>query len=176
MKHARGMGRLVVMVGLLLGTFVGATRANGGVPTVNVTGKWVLMVTDTTHMCSWKGPMVLSQTGMDFVGSATLQLVSGVGCPNMFMSDIEGMVSGGGSGFFIEFGFATGPLGEVLFRGTVAEDGQSAMGEWEDDAEGTWSALKLPAQGVPALSGVALGVLMTLLAGAGVVLVHRRGA
>ncbi len=175
MKHAQSASRFLVMTWLLLGVFVVPVRASSGV-VPDVTGTWALMVTDTVDNCIWKGPMLLTQSGMDFTGSCMLDLVSGDKCSSMINGTIMGSIGGSGSGFTIDFGLASGAFGMVTFSGIVSVDGQSASGMWttNDNASGTWSADKQPAQVAPAMSAVALMTLMALLTVVGVLYARRR--
>ncbi len=162
--------------GLLLLAFAIAPTATRAA-TVDVTGTWNLRVNDPTDGCTWAGQMFLTQTGTDFTGSATLDLVAGSGmCIPVINGTLEGSISGSGSGFIIDFGLASGSFGTAMFTGTVSDDGQSAMGEFSNNASGTWSADKVPAHPAPTLGGLALAALFGLLTVAGVVSVRRRAA
>ncbi len=177
MKQMRGARRLLAMAWLLLPVSVIAGPTILNALSVNLTGTWALMVTDTGNGCMWKGPMFLTQTGMDFTGSCTLDLVTpSSGCPAMLSGNIAGSISGSGSGFAINFGLASGSFGTVSFTGIVSDDGQSASGSWENTDSGTWSAEKQAAQAAPALSGAGLALLFGLLLAAGVVRARRRAA
>ncbi len=177
MKHAHSASRFLVIAWLLLGVSVVALPANG-LPIPNLTGTWTLVVTETSgaSMCVWKGPMLLTQTGMDFTGSVMLDFVSGGECLSTIDGTIMGSIGGSGSGFTIDFGLASGPFGMANFTGTVTDDGQSASGMWttNDNASGTWSADKQPAQVAPAMSAVALVVLGGMLTVVGVVRARHR--
>ncbi len=153
---------------------------------VDLTGVWDLTVTRNQKMvaplgsesppaCRWRGLMTLLQTGSDFTGSIDLSRVLGTDCPTMLTGTVEGSVSGSGSGFFINFGLASGQFGQVSFEGLVSEDGQSANGTWSNTASGTWLALRHHVA-APALSAIAAAALFALLTVAGVICVRRRQA
>ena len=173
MSHTQSASRFLVVALSLLWVSVVAVPTTVSAMSVNVTGKWMLMVDDTEHGCMWKGPMSLTQTGMDFAGMAMLNSVSDSGCASMINGTIRGSISGTGSGFFISFGLASGDFGMVNFGGTLTDDGLMASGSWENTASGTWSAEKEVSQ-APALSHVALAILFGLLTVVGVGYARRR--
>jgi len=160
MKAARLMTRL-----LLVATALGAMTARpASVHAVDVVGPWTLTVVVPEPGCQFTGPMrvvaadgmaVVATDGMKFTGSATLSLVPGSNpvCPPSFTGMGEGTLEGND----IVFGLVDLSLGRVQFGGTVADDALSAMGKWMSVetgnlGEGTWFALRLPAQ-APAICG-----------------------
>ena len=175
MRRLEGVSRGSLIGWLLLALSIVATPIAADAAGVDVTGTWNLTANDPGDGCRWTGLMFLTQTGMDFTGSASLNLVAGGGqCLAVVSGTIQGSISGSGSGFFIDFGLASGPFGSASFDGTVTEDGQSATGEFTNNASGTWSAQKQPPHPAPTLSGIALATLFGLLTVAGVVCVRRR--
>jgi hypothetical protein len=152
---------------------------------VNVTGTWDLTVMTNSApdlqmgasdqvLCKWTGLMTLTQTGTDFTGFVTLHLMSGP-CLATISGTVQGSVGGPGSGFFINFGLASGPFGTVTFDGSVSDDGQSAQGTWTNEDSGTWSAEKIRTA-APALSGNGLAMLFGLLLVGGALSAGRRAA
>ncbi len=151
---------------------------------VDLTGVWDLTVTlnqvehtpagsETPPACRWRGLMTLLQTGSDFTGSIDLSRVLGTDCPDMLSGMVQGSVSGSGSGFFINFGLASGQFGQVSFEGLVSEDMQSAMGSWSNQENGTWLAVRHRVA-APALSTLSFAALFALMTVAGIVCVRRR--
>jgi len=172
-SEATRHGLLGGLLLLALAVAPSVTRA----ATVDVTGTWNLTVNDPSLGCTWAGQMFLTQTGTFFTGSATLDLVAGSGmCIPVINGALEGSISGSGSGFIINFGLASGSFGSASFKGVISDDGLSAMGDFENNASGTWSADKVPAHPAPTLGGFALATLFGLLTVAGVVSVRRRAA
>ena len=175
MRRLEGVSRGSLIGWLLLALSIVATPIAANAAGVDVTGTWNLTVDDPTDGCKWAGQLFLTQTGMDFTGSTSVNRVTGgAQCLGFLGGTVQGSISGSGSGFFINFGLASGSFGSATFDGTVSEDGQSANGEFTNEASGTWSAQKQPPHPAPTLSGIALATLFGLLTVAGVVCVRRR--
>lgn len=185
MTRGQGVRRFCSFAWLLLFLCVSAAPIAANAVGVNVAGTWDLtvMTNRPDHLqtgssdqvfCEWKGLMTLTQTGTDFTGFATLNLVTGP-CPATLSGTVQGTVGGTGSGFTISFGLASGEFGQVSFDGIVNIDGQSADGRWTNEESGTWSAQKIPTA-APTLSGSGLAVLFGLLLIAGALSAARRAA
>jgi hypothetical protein len=185
MTHRESVGCFSSFVCLLLFLFVTAAPIAANAISVNLTGTWnVTAMTNSTPnlqnsandqvSCEWKGLLTLTQTGTDFTGFANLNLVTGP-CLAAISGTVQGSVGGTGSGFFINFGVASGPFGTVSFDGTVSDDGQSMQGTWTNEDSGTWSAEKIRTA-APALNGSALAALFGLLLVAGALSASRRAA
>lgn len=157
MTWARG---IVLWLGMLC-----VAAAPGIALAIDVTGTYQLSIVDTIDNCMFTGSAALNQSGASFTGFASLTLVSG-GCP----SSLSGSVTGTLSGNMITFGLASGGFGTVNFTGTVSDDGNFMSGTWNtgDDAEGTWSAIRVQHVPAPALSSWCLAGLMLLLSWIGV--------
>jgi hypothetical protein len=185
MTHGQGVRRFCSFAWLLLFLCVIAAPIAANAVGVNVTGTWNLTVmtngapelqTNSSDqvLCKWTGLMTLTQIGTDFAGSMMLNLVTGP-CPATLSGPVQGSLSGGGSGFLISFGLASGEFGLVSFDGTVSDDGQSGQGTWTNVESGTWSAQKIRTA-APTLSGSGLAALFGLLLAAGALSASRRAA
>ena len=156
MKAAR-----LMTLSLLLAIAVGAvTMRPASVHAVDVAGSWTLTVVVPKPGCQFTGPMEVVATGaMTFRGSAMLSLVPGSNsdCPSSFTGMGEGTLEGNE----IVFGLADLSLGKVNFGGTVADDGLSAMGDWESQelGMGTWFALRLSPQAASVCGSWTLDVI-----------------
>lgn len=184
-----GVGRFCSFAGLLV--FLSVVAVPSGAKAIievpDVTGTWDLTVTadhlpggeGSSPVCRWVGLMTLTQTGMmgrDFMGSATLhRVLGGSQCPEMLDGTLDGMIGGTGSGFTIEFGLASGQLGQMTFDGILMDDRQSANGTWSNEESGTWSAQRHgQAAPAPALGAGALATLFGLLMAGGVLRLRHR--
>lgn len=177
-----GVGRFCSFAGLLVFLSVVAVPPGAKAMEVDVTGTWDLTVllpesTGGPLLCQWVGLMTLTQTGtmgggMDFMGSMTLHRVLGSSpCPQMLDGTLDGMIEGTA----INFGLASGQLGQMTFDGIVTDDGQSANGTWSNEESGTWSAQRhRQAAPAPALGAGALATLFGLLMAGGVLRLRRR--
>lgn len=116
--------------------------------------------------CVWTGSLEWTQTGGNpgsFTGPGSATLISGGG----FCSDFSGAANGTITGSTLDFGIAAGPLGTVVFNGTLAMDG-SVSGAWAGlGVTGTWSATPVSATAVPTLPIPVLILLAGAMGGIG---------
>lgn len=139
------------------------------------TGSWAQDVTGRYRLdaaqdpgatdCVWTGTLQLTQSGGNpgtFSGPGSVRLVSGSGCV-----DFAGTATGTINGSTLDFGIGAGPLGTIIFNGTLAMDG-SISGAWAGlGVTGTWSATPVSASSIPVLPIPALLLLITAIAAAG---------
>lgn len=184
LRPHRSLPFLPALTVLLVATVM-LTAAPALAQGLDLTGDWTLSATgllpEEGEPCVFEGGGSITQEGSLLTGQVTLRLVSGpVDCPVDMMATLDGSLDGGQV-----FGVLDGGqlFGTLDFAGSVAQDGQSMEGTYTvgdggpfQDVEGDWSgSILLSILQIPTLGGIALGLLVLLLASASILLL-RRGA